>query len=272
MLDVLRRVDPSFRAAPHLHTQRVVSYEAAAGVRVDFLTPNKGPDTEVPRPLPAFGTDAQPLRFLDFLIADPIPAVLLHGEGIYVSVPAPERFAIHKLIVARRRRAGAAKRDKDLRQARGLLEVLSRKRPLELRAAWREAYDRGKTWRRLMVEALGLIHPPNIRDRTLKTVGATRSIIPGLDLRFEAPAARYDVDRDVVEFFGKAGSDSVRCAVSREKLEDDIEVESLTINQSISRVRFSLTRRICRDSRSACRKTMPANWITPRLKRCGYAR
>ena len=45
-----------------------------------------------------------------------------------------------------------------------------------------------------------------------------------------------------------------------------------SINQSISRVRFSLTRRICRDSRSACRKTMPGNWITPRLKRSEYAR
>jgi valyl-tRNA synthetase len=44
------------------------------------------------------------------------------------------------------------------------------------------------------------------------------------------------------------------------------------INQSINRVRFSLTRRIFRDSSRACKKTMLENWITPLLKRFAYAR
>ena len=35
-----------------------------------------------------------------------------------------------------------------------------------------------------------------------------------------------------------------------------------SINRSISRVRFCLTQRIRRDSRSLCKKTMLANWIT----------
>ena len=117
MAEVLREVDASFRAVPHVDPHRVGHYAAASGLRVDFLTPNRGRHTEQPRKLPALGTDAQPLRFLDFLIRDPEPAVLLHGGGILVSVPAPQRYALHKLIVARRRREGDAKRDEDCLQA-----------------------------------------------------------------------------------------------------------------------------------------------------------
>src|SRR5215467_14278052 len=98
------------------------------GFRVGFLTPNEGSDSDAPQHLQALGTDAQPLRFLDFLIHDPVPAVLLHGCGVLVRVPSPERYAIHKLIVSRRRHAGAAKSDKDLQQAEALLGALWRRR------------------------------------------------------------------------------------------------------------------------------------------------
>ena len=220
ILDTLRRVDPSFRAVPHMHDQRsVTAYIAEGGLRVDFLTPNEGPDTDAPAPLPALGTDAQQLRFLDFLIREPEPAVLLHGEGIYVLVPSPQRYALHKLIVARRRGAGAAKTGKDVRQAEALLDLLARKRPHELRTVWHEAFGRSKKWRQLIGEGLGLIGA-DIRDRTLKTVGAPRSIIPRLDLEFSAPRIRYDFDRDVVSFSGEAGGNLVHCAISREALED----------------------------------------------------
>ena len=40
---------------------------------------------------------------LDFLIRDPVRTVLLHRSGVPVLVPSPERFAVHKLIVATRR-------------------------------------------------------------------------------------------------------------------------------------------------------------------------
>ena len=45
-----------------------------------------------PHALPALQTDAQPLRFLDYLIHEPGPAVTLHDAGIYVQVPSPARF------------------------------------------------------------------------------------------------------------------------------------------------------------------------------------
>jgi hypothetical protein len=227
ILDTLRQVDPSFRAIPHMHDQSsVTSYVASTGLRVDFLTPNQGPEAAAPTPLPALGTDAQPLRFLDFLIRDPEPAVLLYGEGIYVLVPSPERYAVHKLIVARRRHAGAAKTPKDIQQAEALLDALARERPHELKAAWGEATGRGKRWRQLIGEGLGLI-AAKIRDRTLEIVGASRSVIPGLVLEFSAPLPRYDLDRDIITFSGEAGGERVLCAVSGEALEDHFDADAV---------------------------------------------
>jgi len=219
MLEVLREVDPSFQPVPNLHDHRVTSYQAAKGLRVDFLTPNTGPDTDTPKALPALGTDAQPLRFLDFLIHDPVPAVLLHDTGIHVIVPAPERYALHKLIVAQRRRDVSPKRQKDIQQTQTLLDVLAQRRPSELRTAWAEAWARGNKWRQLLGEGLAFVDAA-VRDRFLKLVEVPRSVIPGLDLRFAAPAARYDLDRGVVTFIGEAGGADVRCAISREALAD----------------------------------------------------
>jgi hypothetical protein len=159
-LEVLRRVDSSFQAVPHVsENNRSVSYRAKGGLRVDFLTPNEGADTDAPQALPALQTDAQPLRFLDFLIHEPVPAALLHGPGVYVHVPSPERYAVHKLIVSSRRHAGSAKSDKDLRQAESLLDVLLKKRPHELAEAWDDAWRRGKNWREALTQPLGRIAP-----------------------------------------------------------------------------------------------------------------
>jgi hypothetical protein len=220
VLDILKSVDKTFRPVPHLHAEtNVTTYVAKGGIRVDFLTPNEGPDTDAPQPLPAFQTEAEPLRFLDFAIHDPEPAVVLHDAGIYVLVPSPQRYAVHKLIVSRRRREGTAKRDKDTQQSASLLQVLTEKRPHELKAAWDEAYGRGRTWRQLLGEGLGQL-PSTARDLTLKAVDVRRKLIPELDLVFNNPTPRYDVSRDIVVFDGEALGDPVTCAVSRETLDD----------------------------------------------------
>jgi hypothetical protein len=220
VLDVLKKVDETFRPVPHIKDRkRVASYVANGGLRVDFLTPNEGPETDELQTLPALQTDAQPLRFLDFLIHEPEPAVILHNAGVYVHVPAPERYAIHKLIVSRRRHEGAAKRDKDLQQAEALLEVLAAKRPHELKSVWDEARSRGPRWRKLLEEALAQI-VPRIRDLLLKTVNGRRVVIPGIDLTFNNPPPHYDFGRDIVTFAGEALGKPITAAISREALAD----------------------------------------------------
>ncbi len=219
MLEVLRKVDGSFREIPHTsHRHLVTSFGARGGLRVDFLTPNRGPDSDNPRLLPALQTAAQPLRFLDFLIRDPLPAVLLHSAGVGVRVPAPERYAVHKLILVHRRPAAIAKRGKDLLQAQSLLEPLLESRPEELRLAWEEAFQRGRQWRRLLLAGMSRLSAP-VRDATLKALRRTRDLLPGIDLAFDGPPARYDAERAVITFTGQALGQAVPCAVSRDALE-----------------------------------------------------
>lgn len=237
ILEVLRKADSTFRAVPHVSDgRRVATYAARGGLRVDFLTPNEGPETDRPQRLPAYQTDAQPLRFLDFLIHQPEPAVILHGAGIYVHVPAPERYAIHKLIISRRRQAGAAKREKDIKQAEALLAALVEKRPQELKLAWHEAWERGQGWRKLLTEGMSEL-APKVRDATLKTVDATRSVLPGLELTFNNPRLAYDFDRDVVTFVGESLGSAVYCAISREALDDHFGTDGVNQKGRVEKVR-----------------------------------
>jgi hypothetical protein len=220
MLNVLKEVDKTFREIPHTASSEfTTAYSARGGLRVEFLTPNVGPDTDEPQRLPALQTDAQPLRFLDFLIYEPEQAVVLHGSGVPVLVPAPERYAVHKLILSVRRRPGNPKRDKDLNQAQMLIEPLVEKRRRELIAAWEEAFSRGPTWRQVLLEGMTRLEPQP-RDLLLKTLGRTRQILVGVDLTFHDSEARYDSRHEVVVFAGEALRRPVECAVSREALED----------------------------------------------------
>lgn len=123
VLEVLQAVDPDFRAVPHQADKaKVVAFQNAKGYRVEFLTGNRGSDeySEKPSPMPVLGgASAENLRFQDFLIHEPVRTVLLHREGVNVLVPAPERYAVHKLIVSSRRLTdtlGRVKADKDLTQ------------------------------------------------------------------------------------------------------------------------------------------------------------
>lgn len=226
MVDVLRTVDPSFRPVPHLKANKVAAYAAAGGLRVDFLTPNDGPDTDDPEALPALQTDAHPIRFLGFLIDDPVPAVLLHETGVPVLVPAPERYALHKLIVARRRHASSGKRDKDVAQAEALLHVLIDHSPGALKRAWDDCWSRGKRWRQLLGEGLGMIKA-DIRDRALAAVGASRAVVPGLRLTFPPGGERFDADTLSVRIPGEAAGQAVNCAIARAAIDDHFKPEAV---------------------------------------------
>jgi hypothetical protein len=130
------------------------------GVALDLLAPSFTPDEGMVR-IEALGVWAQSLHFLNYLIADPIPAVALYRSGILVRIPRPERYAIHKLIVAQRRQAdNVAKRRKDLSQAAALIEVLAEDRPAELRQAYEAAKEAGPQWRASITMSLQVLPGP----------------------------------------------------------------------------------------------------------------
>jgi hypothetical protein len=154
ILDVLRRVDPTFREIPNQTDGRVsTQFVSREKFKVEFLTPNQGSDDLAGKPvrMPALGGAAAfPLRFLDFLIHQPIRAVLLHGAGVPILIPSPERYAVHKLIVGSRRKKDldtATKAAKDRLQAKSIMEaMIANRQHADLASAFMEAWDRGDHW------------------------------------------------------------------------------------------------------------------------------
>jgi hypothetical protein len=165
LVDTLREVDASFEPIPSLRSPLLsFALRNARGYRIELLTPHQGADERADElvPLPTLpGLAAQPLRFLDFLIYNEISTVVLHGAGIRVNVPAPERYAVHKLIVATRRSAeGRIKAAKDVSQASALIRALIATRQIDLlRDAWEEARERGTAWRKALDDGRARLDP-----------------------------------------------------------------------------------------------------------------
>lgn len=111
---------------------------------IEFLVPERGRGWDKPFDLPCFGVNAQPLRYLDMLLKD---IVVVHFIGISLRLPHPARFALHKLIVAGRRRS-APKAEKDRSEADKVLKALKSS------GEWQSVEDcfgsLPKKWRRLI--------------------------------------------------------------------------------------------------------------------------
>lgn len=160
--DQLRAIDKTFEPISTIRSEAASAFKNAAGFKVEFLTPNRGSDEHQDRlaTMPTFGNvKAQPLRFLDFLIHDPVHAALLYRDGVLVSVPQPERYAIHKLIVATRRDATRPdKIRKDISQAGMLIGIYAEDgRGYRLWQCWKEAWDRGPAWRKALKQGAGML-------------------------------------------------------------------------------------------------------------------
>jgi len=135
------------------------------GMIVEFLTPSFDAEEGI-RNLPALGVKARALHHLNYLISDPIHAVAIYRDGILVQIPRPEKFAIHKLIVADRRRDGpeSFKADKDRQQAAFIIETMVEDRPSDIWDAYADAMARGPKWRDRI-------------ERTLERLPDTRSML-----------------------------------------------------------------------------------------------
>ncbi len=145
----------NMRPAPSLDQARPTKWiTKGGGPDVEFLAPSFTEEEGLIW-LEALGGWAHGFHYLNFLIADPIDAVALYLDGILVQIPRPERYAIHKLIVAqRRKRADRAKARKDLEQARDLIEVLATDRFEDLKDAFETAMEIGPKWRQLISKSL----------------------------------------------------------------------------------------------------------------------
>lgn len=145
--DVL--ADFEFAPVPGLNAGKVWRWRQTRGESlVEFLTPSFDDEEDV-RELAALGVSAQSLHHLNYLIANPINAAGIYRDGILIRIPRPERFAVHKLIVADRRQDGpdSIKSQKDRMQAELLIAILAEDRPGDLAEAYQDALGRGPRWR-----------------------------------------------------------------------------------------------------------------------------
>lgn len=91
-------------------------------LKIEFITPEKGRGVDSSIKIKKLAINAIPLRFVAFLLDDPITIV---DNGVKIRVPNPANFCLHKLIIASRRRK-TDKSLKDLQQAISTSTIVNR--------------------------------------------------------------------------------------------------------------------------------------------------
>lgn len=145
-----------------LDPDQAPKFRAAGVIDLEFLS-TVGRGADAGRLHPGIGERVQALRFIEFSMKDPEWAVSLYRSGVMIRVPRPERYALHKLMVAELRSGSfIEKRHKDLDQASWLISVLEDRRAYELWVALDDLCRRGKKWVALVGRALE--KRPKIRE------------------------------------------------------------------------------------------------------------
>lgn len=125
---------------------------------VEFLVPERGRGEDKPYKLPSLGVNAQALRFLDIL-ADNL--IKIKVEGMEIRIPHPAAFALHKLIV-QKRRSKSDKSEKDRKQAVMILEhLVNQKMGHEIRRVYRSLH---KAWQKKISDSLHELKLKDISD------------------------------------------------------------------------------------------------------------
>jgi hypothetical protein len=143
---ILKRADPTFEPVLQLDPKRPPSrFRTSEGFLVDLVTPLFRREDTNPMPMQGLGAGAMPLHYMAWLIAEPVPTIALWGPGVPINVPQPARFAVHKLILAKKRDPGSrTKRQKDLAQADALIAALLIDDPYAIEDALVDACSRGQ--------------------------------------------------------------------------------------------------------------------------------
>jgi hypothetical protein len=144
---LLKRADKTFEPLWSNEDTLPKAFRASNGFIVELLT-RFGRGRKSPVPVESINAAAVPLSFQEYPAEATMHALVLYGDGVLVRVPTPSRFAVHKLIVAQKRKpTELAKKQKDLRQAQELIDILLETDEGSLQSELDEARDRGKGWK-----------------------------------------------------------------------------------------------------------------------------
>ena len=115
---------------------------------IEFLVPERGRGEDKPYSIPQLSINAQPLRFLDFLIENTIS---INAEGLHIKLPHPAAYALHKFIIFKRR-SKAEKHDRDIEGAlRVFNELIRHKKQSEIRYIFKRMH---KKWQQKILDNL----------------------------------------------------------------------------------------------------------------------
>ena len=120
LLELLRESGIDFMDVPRFkHGEPSTSFKEKGRSRFtfDLLVPTSGDEIET-LPVPELKAHATGLPYLRYLLTETQMGAAISSRGVVaVRVPTPERFALHKLIVAQLRVGRTEKSRKDLKQA-----------------------------------------------------------------------------------------------------------------------------------------------------------
>jgi len=170
--DLLKETGMNFVPVPRMPSHKPsVSFmlPGADRIAVDLLVPGRDVGDAVL--VKELGAYAQSIPLLDYLIGNPTEGVVLSpNQVIPVRIPAPERFALHKLFSSQSRRSDRDKIRKDLEQAAVLAAALEEETPgrlvdesRKIPAAGKKALKRGAAAAAKLLDA-----HPEARDTLLK--------------------------------------------------------------------------------------------------------
>ena len=114
---------------------------------------------------------AAPTLLGAYLVEDPAKTVMLYRSGIEVTVPRPERYAIHELIMSARAGVddGILVREYFRKRALAMMQaLLCARRQADLAEAYEAAWNRNDTWRELIERGITLIDDMHLRTRILE--------------------------------------------------------------------------------------------------------
>lgn len=116
-------------------------------LQLDFVT-SVGREGDQPVHIDSLNVSLQPLKFMEFSMENVLQTVVITAQGpIVVNVPAPERYALHKLLVALERTTEhRTKTEKDLDQANCLISYFGEMDPGPLVEAHEDLVSRGRGW------------------------------------------------------------------------------------------------------------------------------
>ena len=124
-------------------------------LRLDFVTSATRRGRSVV--MPDLNLALEPLKFMEFSLEGTTQGCVIGRAGAcIVNLPAPQRYAVHKLIVhGERPVAERAKATKDLLQAAALADYFVRTGQVRaFNVAWRDALGRGTGWRRRALQGV----------------------------------------------------------------------------------------------------------------------